>query len=89
MAPLVKLYSVVPHGIVIQVAVNCGEEEEEKEYFRNTRRLTAWEAYIRRTLAHVRVAEVSIALRSPCGNYRMKGNCKEKRCEVRCKALFV
>jgi hypothetical protein len=57
MALFVKLYNVL-HGTVIQVAVDCDEEEEEKEHFRTTRRLIAWEAYIRRTLAHVRVAEV-------------------------------
>jgi hypothetical protein len=56
MALIVKLYSVVRHRTVIQVALNC--DEEEKEHFLNTRRLTAWEAYICRTLAHVRVAEV-------------------------------
>ena len=56
MALIVKLYSVVPHRTVIQVAPNC--DEEEKEHFLNTRRLTAWEAYICCTLAHVRVAEV-------------------------------
>jgi len=56
MALIVKLYNVVPDRTVIQVALNC--DEEEKEYFLNTRRLTTWEAYICRTLAHVRVAEV-------------------------------
>jgi hypothetical protein len=56
MALIVKLYSVVPQRTVIQVALNC--DEEEKEHFLNTRHLTAWEAYICRTLQHVRVTEV-------------------------------
>ena len=58
MALIVKLYSVVLHRTAIQVALNLDEEEEEKEHFLNTRRLTAWEAYICRTLARVRFAEV-------------------------------
>jgi len=56
MALIIKLYNVVHDGTVIQLAVNC--DGGEKEYFVNTRRLTTWEAYICRTLAHVRVAEV-------------------------------
>jgi hypothetical protein len=40
------------------VALNLDEEEEEKEHSLNTRRLTAWEAYICRTSARIRVAEV-------------------------------
>jgi len=48
MALIVRLYNAVPDRTVIQVALNC--DEEEKEYFRNTRRLTTWEAYICRTL---------------------------------------
>jgi len=41
MALIVKLYGAVHHRTVIQVALNCDEEEEEKEYFLNTRRLIA------------------------------------------------
>jgi len=39
MALIVKLYSAVHHRTVIQVALNCDEEEEEN--FLNTRRLIA------------------------------------------------
>ena len=85
----VRLHSVISYRTVIQVPLNCDEEEEEEGYAHNTRRLTAWEADICCALAHGRVAVADIARRSSCGNYLMKANCKETMCEFLFEALFI
>jgi hypothetical protein len=89
----VEVYSVMPHGTVMQVPPppppRIVMRNRKNKHMFNTRRLAAWEAGMCCALARGRVAEVGISRRSSCGNYRIVANCKETRCEFRFEALFI